>query len=66
MINSAWQWATKRGRVRKNEVHGEEEIKIVVEELFNLSNTETEEVEQSGSVVVQDFKLHANVSNVLR
>ena len=62
MINSAWQWAGKRGKVRKNEVHGEEEIRIVAEEMFKVSNTETEETEQSGSLQVQDFELHATCS----
>lgn len=65
MISSAWQWASKRGRVRKNEVHGEEEIKIVAEELFKVSNQETEETEQSGSFTVQDFELHATCSQTV-
>ena len=54
MIESAWAWAKAKGRVRKNEVHGEEEIKIVLTETFDVNNADIEEVERSGSIAIQE------------
>ena len=53
MVQKAFEWAEKNGRKRKNPVHGEEEIRIVLSETFALNNTEIEEREQSGTVEVQ-------------
>ncbi|CAK8990416.1 unnamed protein product, partial [Durusdinium trenchii] len=54
MIQKAWQWAGAHGRKRKNEIHGEEEIQIVVDDTFDLMDTEIEEKERSGSLICQD------------
>lgn len=40
--------------MRKNEIHGEDEIQIVLNETFEINQSEFEETEQSGSMVVQD------------
>ena len=61
MIDNAFAWAAKReGRKRTNEVHGEEEIKVVAHETFNLNNTQTEESERSGA-----FTMEAHLQNAL-
>ncbi|CAL1158689.1 unnamed protein product, partial [Cladocopium goreaui] len=46
--------AERHGRKRKNEIHGEWEIQIVLEETFKKEKTYTEQSEQSGTVEVQD------------
>lgn len=54
MIAKAWAWAKAQGQWRVNPVHGEEEIKIVAAETFNMSNRQIEEMEQSGTVSVEE------------
>ena len=53
MIQKAWAWAEARGRKRTNDVHGEDEIQIVLDEQFALKNSELEQTERSGSLVVE-------------
>lgn len=55
MIEKAWAWAQARGKVRTNSIHGEEEIQVVVNETFELNNADIEEVEQKGSIAVQEI-----------
>lgn len=54
MVEKAWAWAQTHGRIRTNEVHGEQEIQVVVDERFEVSNQDIEEIEQSGSIAVQE------------
>ena len=54
MIAKAWQWAKAQGKLRVNEVHGEEEIYNVANETFDVTTNETEEAEQSGAIEVQE------------
>lgn len=54
MVERAWAWAQARNKVRKNGIHGEEEIQIVLSETFSIENQEVEEHEQSGSIAVQE------------
>ena len=53
MIERAWEWAKKNGRLRVNPVHGEEEINIVLSETFQLENMDVEENNRTGSFEVQ-------------
>lgn len=53
MVANAFAWAERHGRKRKNEIHGEVEIQIVLEETFKKEKTYTEQSEQSGTVEVQ-------------
>ena len=54
MISSAWAWATSRGKIRTNEIHGEDEIQIVMSETFGVNSAEIEEHERSGNISVKD------------
>ena len=45
MIERAWNWAKAKGKVRTNDVHGEEEIKIILSETFDINSAEIEEAE---------------------
>ena len=53
-MDKAWAWAQARGKVRTNEIHGEEEIQIVLSETFEVNNADIEEVDQTGNITVQD------------
>jgi len=54
MIDRAFAWAKSKGLIRTNEVHGEEEIKIVLSETFDVNQAEIEEAERSGTIEVKD------------
>lgn len=65
MVESTWKWANQKPeeRLKVNEVHGEEEVKIVLREKFDFKVEEREEVERSGTLEVEArfqraFKLH--------
>lgn len=58
MIEKAWSWAQTHGRVRTNEIHGEQEIQVVVDEKFEMSKLDIEENERSGTITVEEG-LHA-------
>lgn len=53
MIKNSIRWATARGLTRTNEVHGEEEYKIPLEEEFLFRNSEKQSCKQKASVEVQ-------------
>ena len=50
MINNAWMWADKQpGRTRTNLIHGEEEIRFVLRDLFEFMDEEGEAYQQEGA-----------------
>lgn len=53
MIQKAWQWAQKTGNVRTNDVHGEEEIRIVLHDSFKHKEVHEEEHTRQGTVDVE-------------
>ena len=59
MIDRAFAWAKKNStptnkRCRTNDVHGEDEIKIVLSDTFELDNIDLDETTRSGSVTVEE------------
>lgn len=38
MIDNAWQWADNHGKLCQNEVHGEWEAKLILDDTFNYSD----------------------------
>ena len=55
MTGNTWAWADEKpGRKRVNPVHGEEEIRIVLQDTFEFMEEEGEEFSQTG-----DFQLEA-------
>ena len=55
MIQNAWEWADqKAGRKRRNEIHGEEEIRFVLHETFEFLDEEGEQALQEGSFDIED------------
>jgi len=55
MIEKAWSWAQRHGKIRTNEIHGEDEIQIILTETFDVNSANIEESERSGNITVQDW-----------
>ena len=57
MIEKSWAWAKNFPpgvKHRTNEIHGEEEIKIVLRETFENQNANIEEVDRVGTFAVEE------------
>ena len=54
MAEKSFEWAKSRGLHRNNEVHGEEEARLVLEDSFALSTQDGWEGEMSGSIELGD------------
>ena len=57
MLDRAWEWAKTNKKWRTNAVHGEEEIRIVLSDSFELENVEIEETTRTGSFEVEELGL---------
>ena len=53
MADNSFLWAANHGLTRKNEVHGEEEAKLVLTDSFNWSKTEAERTEERTAMQVE-------------
>ena len=58
MIDNAFGWAERNGRLRKNEVHGEEEAKLILDETFNYKDKTGQETNQEANMAVEDSWMH--------
>ena len=54
MIEHSKEYARKRGLLRKSEIHGLEEWKIVTDETFAFENETSQETSTHGTMTVQD------------
>lgn len=59
MVERAWEWAKaqsaeKNKKIRNNAVHGEEEIRIVLNDNFMMEETNLEETTQPGNIDVEE------------
>ena len=55
MVTKAIQWAQKTGNIRVNEVHGEQEIRLILNETFVHKELREEETTREGSIAVEDW-----------
>ena len=63
MITNAWAWADlKPGRKRVNEVHGEEEIRFILNDTFEFLEESGDETMQSGAWDMEDSMRLKNVN----
>ena len=53
MVEKAWVWTHEHKVLRKNEIHGEEEAKLVLSEDFELLDEEGQEVSMTGTVEME-------------
>jgi len=54
MADNAFEWASKQNLVRTNEVHQEQEAKLILEEGFSYEEVDKEETTTSTSITVED------------
>ena len=54
MVTAAWSWAQARNLIRRNEVHGEEEVRLILSDNFSLLDETTNETSMSGRFEVED------------
>ena len=57
MIEKAWAWAHQNKCLRKNEIHGEEEAKLILSEDFDLLDEEGQEISMGGTVEMEVSRL---------
>ena len=55
MIESSWKWASSRNLVRKKQVHGEDEAKLVLAETFGSLNENGDMMEWTGEAECEDM-----------
>ncbi|CAE7599833.1 unnamed protein product, partial [Symbiodinium sp. KB8] len=53
MIAAAWQWASAHGNLRVNEVHKEEEARLVLSDSFELLDESGQEITMSGTLEME-------------
>lgn len=53
MIDKTVLWAQKTGNIRTNEVHGEEEMRLILNETFLHKEVSQEETNREGSIEVE-------------
>ena len=62
MVANAWAWAdAKPGRKRVNPVHGEEEIRIVLQDTFEFLEEDAEEFSQTGTLELEAYMVQRAV-----
>ena len=49
MIEKSFAWAATQGRTRVNEIHGEEEARLILEDYFEDKATKGESLQIEGS-----------------
>jgi len=54
MADNAFEWASKQNLVRTNEVHQEQEAKLILEEGFSYEEVDKEETTTSTQITVED------------
>ena len=50
MVDRAWVWAQKTGNLRRSEIHGEEEARLLLSDTFQLLDEEGQELQLSGTI----------------
>ena len=60
IVEAAWKWAAKTGNLRKNEIHGEEEARLLLSDTFTLLDEEGQEINMSGNFEVDASCQHPN------
>lgn len=55
MLDSAWEWADKHNKKRKNSVHGEEEICFILDDEFLFRAESGESMTQSGEFSLEEI-----------
>lgn len=59
MADNAFEYAAKNGLIRTNEVHGEQEAKLVLEDAFSHEQLEGEESTSKTNMLAEDSLLQS-------
>lgn len=54
MVEKAWQWGNKTKNIRVNEIHGEEECRLILSDTFEATQKNSEQIDRTGQLNVQD------------
>ena len=54
MIDSSFAWASKHGLVRTNDMHGEEEARLILDDSFSTCEHEGERSEQTMTLTTEE------------
>lgn len=58
MADNAFDWAAKHNLIRTNEVHQEQEAKLILEDGFSYEQIDKEESHQTTRIEVEESCLH--------
>ena len=64
MVEQSWSWARSQGLVRENNVHGEEEARLVLVDSFHNENERGEMRNLRGEGDIEDL-CHACFNNII-
>ena len=54
MCDAAWQWAWERNLLRINEIHREEEARLILNEEFQMVDEAGQEISMEGSLEMEE------------
>lgn len=54
MCDAAWQWARERNLIRVNEIHREEEARLILNEEFQMVDESGQEVTMQGGLEIEE------------
>ena len=55
MIDAAWSWAASHGLLRTNEIHKEQEAKLILSDSFELQDETGQEIALNGTIEAEDL-----------
>ena len=58
MADNAFSWAETNGLIRVNEMHGEQEAKLILDDEFHHDQQQSEHVEQTSRMDVEELRMH--------
>lgn len=58
MADNAFSWAETNGLIRVNEMHGEQEAKLILDDEFHHDQQQSEHVEQTSRMDVEELCMH--------
>jgi|Cyp2metagenome_2_1107375.scaffolds.fasta_scaffold196549_1 hypothetical protein len=57
MVEKAWQWGNKTKNIRVNDIHGEEECRLILSDTFEATQKNSEQIDRTGQLNVQDVSM---------
>ena len=54
MCDAAWQWARERNNLRVNEIHREEEARLILNEEFQMVDESGQEISMQGGLEIEE------------